>query len=144
MILDDEKILMEDLKNTVNWPSLIEEQFNGHATNTSYKAYVSSLYQLIKLLNNTCKIADGMWFAIKSNEIIFAQFDLMSDELLKFEYIISPVGNYLKVVLSTRGDILKKYNVNNECLQNIVDLLASQPGYKIISNDSHRIIYSKF
>ena len=143
MILDDENILMEDLKNTVNWPSLIEEQFNGHVIHASYEAYISSLSQLIKLLNNTCKIADGTWYATKSNEIIFTH-DLMGDELLKFEYIISRVGNYLKVTLSTRGDILKRYNINNECLQNIVDLLATQPKYEIISNDLHRIIYSKF
>lgn len=143
MILDDEKILIEDLKNTVNWPSLIEEHFNAHATYANHEAYMSSLTRLTKLLNNTCKVADGMWFAIQSNEIIFAR-DLTSDELLHFEYVISPAGNYLKVVLSTRGDILKRHNVNNECLQNIMDLLATQSGYKIISNDSHRIIYSKF
>ena len=143
MILDDENILIEDLKNTVNWPSLIEDHFNGHVIHTSLGAYINSLSRLITLLNNTCKIADGTWYAGKYNEIIFTH-DLMGDELLKFEYIISRVGNYLKVTLSTRGDILKRYNVNNECLQNIVDLLASQPKYEIISNDSHRIIYSKF
>lgn len=143
MILDDENILMEDLKNTINWPSLIEDHFKGYAIHSSYEAYISSLTRLIKLLNNTCKIADGTWYATKSNEIIFTH-DLMGDELLYFEFILSPAGNYLKVVLSTRGDILKRYNVNSECLQNIVDLLAAQPGYEIISNDSHRIVYSKF
>jgi hypothetical protein len=143
MILDDENILMEDLKNTVNWPSLIEDQFNNSVTYPNYEAYVNSLNRLIKQLNNTCKIADGIWFAIKTNEIIFAK-DLISDELLKFEFILSPEGNYLNVILSTRRDILKRCNVNNECLQNIVDLLTSQPRYEIISNDSHRIIYSKF
>jgi hypothetical protein len=143
MILDDENILMEDLKNTVNWPSLIEDHFKGYVAYTSYEAYISSLTRLTKLLNNMCKVADGTWFAIKLNEIIFAR-DLTSNELLKFEYIISRVGNYLKVTLSTRGDILKRYNVSNECLQNIVDLLTSQPGYEIFINDSHRIIYSKF
>jgi hypothetical protein len=143
MILDDENILMEDLKNTVNWPSLIEDQFNNSVTYPNYEAYVNSLNRLIKQLNNTCKIADGIWFAIKTNEIIFGK-DLISDELLKFEFILSPAGNYLNVILSTRRDILKRCNVNNECLQNIVDLLATQTGYEIISNDSHRIIYSKF
>jgi hypothetical protein len=143
MILDDEKILMEDLKNTVNWPSLIEDHFNNYGTYPNYEAYVNSLTQLIKQLNNTCKIADGIWFAVKTNEIIFAK-DLISDELLKFEFILSPAGNYLNVILSTRRDILKRCNVSNECLQNIVDLLSTQHGYEIISNDWHRIIYSNF
>lgn len=143
MILDDENILIEDVKNIVKWPSLIEHHFKSHGTHPSFSAYVNSLTQLIKHLNDTCKIANGTWYATKSNEIIFA-YDLKDDELLKFEYNISTVGNYLDVFLSTRGDILKRYNVNNECLQNIVNLLASQPKYEIISNDSHRIIYSKF
>lgn len=143
MILDDEKILIEDLKNIVNWPSLIEDHFNNSGTYPNYEAYVNSLNRLIKQLNNTCKIADGTWYATKSNEIIFT-YDLMGDELLKFEFILSPVGNYLKVILSTRGDILKRYNVNNECLQNIMDLLSTQADYETISNDSHRIVYSKF
>lgn len=143
MILDDENILMEDLKNTINWPSQIEDHFKGYIVHTSYEAYINSLTRLIKLLNNICKVADGMWFAIKPNEIIFAK-DLMSDELLKFEFILSPAGNYLKVILSTRRDILKRYNVSNECLQNIMDLLSTQPGYEIFINDSHRIVYSKF
>lgn len=59
MILDDENILIEDLKNTVNWPSLIENHFNNHGTCPSYEAYVNSLTRLIKQLNNTCKIANG-------------------------------------------------------------------------------------
>ena len=143
MILDDENILIEDVKNIVKWPSLIEHHFNNQGTYPSYGAYVNSLTQLIRHLNNTCKIADGTWYATRSNEIIFA-YDLKGDELLKFKYNISAVGNYLDVILSTRGDILKRCNVNNEYLQSIVDLLASQSGYKMVSNDSYRIIYSKF
>ena len=143
MILDNENILIEDVKNTVKWPSLIEHHFKNHGTYPSYGAYVNSLTQLIKHLNDTCKIANGTWYATNSNEIIFA-YDFRGDELLKFEYNISAVGNYLAVFLSTRGDLLKIYNVNNEYLQSITDLLSTQPGYKMISNDSHRIIYSKF
>lgn len=143
MILDDENILIEDVKNIVKWPSLIEHHFNSHGTYPSFNAYVNSLTQLIKHLNDTCKIANGTWYATRSDKIIFV-YDWGGDELLKFEYNISAVGNYLEVILSTRGDILKRYNINNEYLQSIVDLLASQPGYKIVYNDSHRIIYSKF
>lgn len=143
MILDDENILIEDVKNTVKWPSLIEHHFNSHGTYPSFNAYVNSLTQLIKYLNDTCKIADGTWYATRSDKIIFA-YNWGGDELLKFEYNISPVGNYLEVILSTRGDILKRYNINNEYLQSIIDLLSAQPGYKMVYNDSHRIIYSKF
>jgi hypothetical protein len=143
MILDDENILIEDVKNIIKWPSLIEHHFKSNGTYPSYGAYVNSLTQLIKHLNDTCKIADGTWYATKSNEIIFA-YDLKGVELLKFEYNIYATGNYLDVFLSKRGDILKRHNVNNEYLQSITDLLATQPGYKIVSNDSYRIIYSKF
>lgn len=143
MILDDENVLIEDLKNSARWPSFIEQHFKNHGTYSSFGAYVNSLTQLLKNLNNTCKIADGTWYATRSDKIIFA-YDWGGDELLKFEYNISAVGNCLEVILSTRGDLLKRYNVNNECLQDIIDLLATQPGYKMISNDSHRIIYSKF
>lgn len=143
MILDDENILIEDVKNTVKWPSLIEHYFKNHDTYLSYEAYVNSLTQLIKRLNDTYKIANGTWYATRSDKIIFA-YDWGGDELLKFEYNLSPVGNSLEVILSTRDDILKRYNINDENLQNIVDLLSAQPGYKMVYNDSHRIIYSKF
>lgn len=143
MILDDENVLIKDLKNVVKWPSLIEDHFNNYRTYSSFGAYVNSLTQLIKHLNNTCKIAAGTWYATRSNKIIFSD-GLDNDELLQFEYIMSHVRNCLEVRLSTRDDILKRYNIDNENLQNIADLLAAQPGYKIVSNDPQRILYSKF
>jgi hypothetical protein len=143
MILDDENVLIEDLKTTIKWPSLIEHHFNNNGAYSSFGAYANSLTQLIRHLNNTCKIADGTWYATRSNKIIFA-YDFDGDELLQFEYIRSHVGDCLEVKLFTRGDLLKRYNINDENLQNIVDLLAAQPGYKIVSKDPHRILYSKF
>lgn len=143
MILDDENVLIKDLKNSARWPSFIEQHFKNNGTYSSYGAYVNSLTQLLNNLNNICKIADGRWYATRSNRIIFA-YSFAGDELLRFEYIKSRVGDCLEVILSTRGDILKRYNIDNECLQDIVDLLSTQLGYKIVSNDSHRIIYSKF
>ena len=143
MILDDENILIEGIKNDINWPSLIEKQFIEYSKHTCYDSYVSSLKELIKFLNNNCKIANGEWRATNTNRIIFTS-NTMHDDLLCFEYVLAPTFNHLNITISYRRDALDRYNIDDEYLQNILHLLATQPGYELVNETPYWKLYSKF
>lgn len=143
MILDDENILIEDIKNDISWPSLIEKQFIEYSKHTCYDSYVSSLKEFIKFLNDNCKIANGEWRATNTNIIIFTS-NTMHDDLLRFEYIIGPAFNYLNITISYRQDALDIYNIDDEYLQNILHLLATQPEYELFNETPYWKSYFKF